>query len=177
MVRLKKSIKEVLIVEGKSDTRKLKSLFICDTIETNGLALDDHTMELIRLAAQNRGVIIFTDPDWAGKKIRDQILREIPQCKQAFVPREKAIAKGKLGVAEADSQAIYDALENAVHFETTRSSITWEQFLECDIIGHKDRRLKVYDYFHLGYGNVKTLFKRLNMVGVTAAQLKKALAS
>ena len=35
-----KKIKEIIVVEGKSDTALLKELFEVDTIETHGLALD-----------------------------------------------------------------------------------------------------------------------------------------
>ena len=43
--------------------------------------------------------------------------------------------------------------------------------LLLDIIGNKQRGLMVYEAFNLGYGNVKTLFKRLNMVGITKEQV------
>ena len=41
-----KKIKEIIVVEGKSDTALLKELFEVDTIETHGLALDKKTLEL-----------------------------------------------------------------------------------------------------------------------------------
>lgn len=68
-----KKIKEIVIVEGKTDTALLKELFVVDTIETHGLALDKKTLDLIKEASKNRGIIILTDPDYPGKKIRDQI--------------------------------------------------------------------------------------------------------
>ena len=45
-----KRIKEIVIVEGKTDTQLLKELYDVDTIETHGLALDDKTLELIKEA-------------------------------------------------------------------------------------------------------------------------------
>ena len=45
-----KKIKEIIVVEGKSDTALLKELFEVDTIETHGLALDKKTLELIKEA-------------------------------------------------------------------------------------------------------------------------------
>ena len=38
-----KRIKEIIVVEGKTDTALLKELFEVETIETHGLALDDKT--------------------------------------------------------------------------------------------------------------------------------------
>ena len=66
---------------------------------------------------------------------------------------------------------VIEALENVVSFDVNRESITWSEFVALDIIGNKQRRLMVYEAFNLGYGNVKTLFKRLNMVGITKEQV------
>ena len=33
----------------------------------------------------------------------------------------------------------------------------------------------IYDLFHLGYGNAKTLFKRLNMAGITKEDILEQL--
>ncbi len=43
-----KRIKEIIVVEGKTDTALLKELFEVETIETHGLALDDKTLNLIK---------------------------------------------------------------------------------------------------------------------------------
>lgn len=63
-----KKIKEIVVVEGKTDTALLKELFEVDTIETHGLALDQQTLELIQEASKSRGIIVLTDPDFPGKK-------------------------------------------------------------------------------------------------------------
>lgn len=162
-----KKIKQIVVVEGKTDTQVLKQLFDVETIETNGLALNKTTLDYIKKVNETRGVIVLTDPDYPGMKIRNMIKSEVPNCKHAFVDKKDAIGKKKLGIAEARKEAIISALENVVSFDDKRESITWEEFIDLDIIGNKQRRLAVYDTFHLGYGNVKTLFKRLNMVGIT----------
>ena len=170
-----KKIKEIIVVEGKSDTALLKELFEVDTIETHGLALDKKTLELIKEANKTRGVIVLTDPDFPGKKIRDQIQTVVPNCKHAFVSKKDATGKKKLGIAESNKEAVVLALENMVSFDVDNQSITWHEFIDLDIIGNKQRRLLVYDLFNLGYGNVKTLFKRLNMVGISKEDVLKKL--
>lgn len=170
-----KKIKEIIVVEGKSDTALLKELFEVDTIETHGLALDKKTLELIKEANKTRGAIVLTDPDFPGKKIRDQIQTVVPNCKHAFVSKKDATGKKKLGIAEANKEAVVLALENMVSFDVDNQSITWHEFIDLDIIGNKQRRLLVYNLFNLGYGNVKTLFKRLNMVGISKEDVLKKL--
>ena len=170
-----KKIKEIIVVEGKSDTALLKELFEVDTIETHGLALDKKTLELIKEANKTRGAIVLTDPDFPGKKIRDQIQAVVPNCKHAFVSKKDATGKKKLGIAEANKEAVVLALENVVSFDVDNQSITWHEFIDLDIIGNKQRRLLLYNLFNLGYGNVKTLFKRLNMVGISKEDVLKKL--
>ena len=41
-------IKEVIVVEGVNDTKRLKSFFDVETIETHGLGLKKDTIELIK---------------------------------------------------------------------------------------------------------------------------------
>lgn len=174
-MKTKQTIKEVIVVEGHSDTAKLKSLLDCETIETGGSSLDEKTLDLIARVNRERGIIIFTDPDYPGMQIRHKIEERIGSCKHAFVAKQEAIAHGKVGIAEARPEAILQALEQAVSLEEREPSLSWEEFVAADIIGHKDRRLYVYAHFGLGYGNVKTLFKRLNMMGIDAQQLNQAL--
>lgn len=170
-----KKIKEIVVVEGKTDTALLKEIFDVDTIETHGLALNEQTLKLIKEASKSRGIIILTDPDFPGKKIRDQIQDVVPDCKHAFVSKKDATGKKKLGIAEAKKEAVIAALENVVSFKTDQQSLTWTEFLDLDIIGNKQKRLLIYEIFNLGYGNVKTLYKRLNMVGITKNDVLKGL--
>ena len=168
-------IKEIIVVEGKTDTAIIKKLFDADTIETHGLALDDKTLDYIEEVSKGRGIIILTDPDYPGMKIRNRIIERIPEAKHAFVDKKDAIGKKKLGIAEAREEAIIEALKNVVTFSNTKDSISWEEFIGLDIIGSKETRQKVYDAFHLGYGNAKTLFKRLNMANITKDDVLKIL--
>ena len=172
---LKTKIKEIIVVEGRSDSAKLKSFLDCDTIETSGSALDEKTLDYIEKMSQGRGVIVFTDPDFPGMQIRQKVSNRIPNCKHAFVPKKDAIAHGKVGIAEAKKEAIIEALNQATTFMENNESITWQEFISLDIIGNKDRRLEIYDLFHLGYGNAKTLFKRLNMANITKEDILKVL--
>lgn len=166
-----KDIKEIIVVEGKTDSAIIKKLFNAETIETHGLGIDEKTLEFIKQAQQTRGVIVFTDPDYPGMKIRNTIMERVPNVKHAFVEKKDAIGKKKLGIAEAKEEAIIQALENVVTFSNQEDSISWNEFISLNIIGNKKRRLDIYQAFHLGYGNVKTLFKRLNLAHITKQQI------
>ena len=142
-------IKEIIVVEGKTDTAVIKRLFHADTIETHGLAINKQTLDMIEEAQKRRGVIILTDPDYPGLKIRDKIIKRVPNAKHAFVDRKDAIGKKKLGIAEAREEAIISALENVVSFCEKKETISWNEFIDLDIIGHKERDCKFIMLFTL----------------------------
>ncbi len=111
MTKLK--IQEIVVVEGKDDTRRLQEVVDVDTIETIGSAINDEILMQIEHAQETRGVIIFTDPDFSGEKIRKTIMEVVPQAKHAFLPRQQARPKkqGSLGVEHASDEAILEALK------------------------------------------------------------------
>ena len=68
-------INEFIVVEGRDDTERVKRAVECDTIETNGSAINEQTLEVIRNAQQSRGVIVLTDPDFQEIKLEVQLLK------------------------------------------------------------------------------------------------------
>ena len=57
-------IKEVIVVEGKSDLIFLKSFLDAEIIITNGSEISKETLDLIKKANETTGVIVLTDPDY-----------------------------------------------------------------------------------------------------------------
>ena len=90
-------LKEVLIVEGKMDTVAVKKAVDAETIETGGFTLAPYTLDLIKAAYEKRGIIIMTDPDGAGDRIRKFLTERFPNAGQAFVPKAEALAHHDVG--------------------------------------------------------------------------------
>ena len=63
-------IQEVLVVEGKMDVVAIDKAVDADCIITGGFALHKKTLDDIEKAYKKRGIIILTDPDSAGERIR-----------------------------------------------------------------------------------------------------------
>lgn len=171
-------IKEVIVVEGTNDTKRLKSFFEVDTIETHGLGLSKETIELVKQANKKRGVILFLDPDTPGEKLRTRLNKEVPGCKNAFVLKEDARTKKKVGIEHADKQTLEEALNNLVTYSEDKESLTLEEYNELGLSGMPDsvqRREKITRAFHIGKCNAKTMYKRLNMLGVTLEEIKEVL--
>lgn len=110
---MKKTIKEAIVVEGRDDTSAINRAVKAITIETHGFGMPDYIWPEIEKAYNNQGIIVFTDPDYAGEKIRRKITERYPNCKQAFLPKGKALKNGDIGVENAEPEDIIEALENA----------------------------------------------------------------
>ena len=171
-------INEVIVVEGANDTKRLKSFFEVDTIETHGLGLKKETIELIKEANKRRGVILFLDPDVPGEKIRNKLNSLIPNLKNAFVLKEDARTKKKVGIEHASKEVLEEALNNLITYVDSKDSLSLDEFYCLGLNGQSDsvsKREKVSRMFHIGKCNGKTMLKRLNMLGVTYDELKDIL--
>lgn len=84
----KMKIKEVIVVEGKDDTKRINLAVNADTLETRGSAISDETLAQIEELHDKRGVIVFTDPDFSGEKIRKIIQEAVPGVKHAFLTKK-----------------------------------------------------------------------------------------
>ncbi len=175
----KKRIRELIVVEGKNDTARLKQFYDCDTIETGGTSLGDEVLELIRYAQQRRGVIVFTDPDSPGNRIRNAVNRAVPECKNAFVDKVNARTEKKVGVEHASFEVIDEALSNLVTWtEKPNEEITSQDFYELGLTGKENSgalREKAGRLLHIGNGTAKTMRYRINCLGITREELKEVL--
>ncbi|AKL93605.1 ribonuclease M5 [Clostridium aceticum] len=172
-------IKEIIVVEGKDDVAAIKRAVEAETIITGGFALTPATMERIKTAAKKRGVIIFTDPDFAGEKIRNTIASQVPNCKHAFLPKEKALKDGNIGIENASPENILIALKNA-RSQTIekRQEFLQKDLIAAGLIGNPQaayRRDEMGKLLGIGYGNAKQFLNRLNHYGVTREEWQEAL--
>ena len=171
-------IKEVIVVEGKNDTKRLKEFFDVETIETHGLGLNKETIEYIKKINEKRGIILFLDPDTPGEKIRNRLNNEIPGLKNAFVMKEDAKTKKKVGIEHASKEILKEALDNLISYKDFEESITKEEYYRLGLNGLSDsgiKRDKISRYYHLGKCNSKTMYKRLNMLGITFKDIENIL--
>lgn len=177
-------IKEIIVVEGKDDTTAIKRSVEADTIETNGSAISKETLMKIRHAQEKRGVIVFTDPDYPGRRIRAIIEEQVPGVKHAFLSKEKTIAKnGKgLGIEHAKDEDIRIALSNVYTPKSdkeTFSEIPLLILVDGQLIGHphsKERRTRLGELLKIGYTNGKQLQKRLSIFQISQQQVEEAIA-
>ncbi|MGI6378113.1 MAG: ribonuclease M5 [Bacilli bacterium] len=172
-------IKEVIIVEGKHDITKLQSFLKADIIKTDGTALPLETKITIKqLQKAGREFIVLTDPDYPGTKIRNEILKIIPDAKQAFLDKEEAKTAKKIGVEHASKETIMRALNGCISYQNKRENLRWEDFFGLGLNGNKNSALlrkRLGKNLNIGYCNAKTFYKRLNMLKLTKQELSQKI--
>ncbi|MBQ6877544.1 MAG: DUF4093 domain-containing protein [Oscillospiraceae bacterium] len=83
-------IKETIIVEGKYDKIRLAPLFDANIIELGGFRIYNNRdrLALIRRLADKNGIIVLTDSDSAGFRLRHYLASAIPpeKIRNVFIP-------------------------------------------------------------------------------------------
>ena len=116
----------VLVVEGKYDAARLSHLTDAMILLTDGFGIykDKKRQQLLKALAKKNGLILFTDSDAAGFRIRTYITNLVgaEHVGQAYVPaihgKEKRKPQpgkeGLLGVEGVDDAIVLQALKDAL---------------------------------------------------------------
>ncbi len=147
-------LKQAVIVEGKYDKIKLGSVIDAVIIPTNGFTVfkNKETLKLIRYFAETTGIIILTDSDAAGFKIRSYLKGAVGKGKiiNVYIPdifgkekRKTAPSKeGKLGVEGMEKEVILEAFRKAgitsEEREAPAEPITKLDLYECGLSGREN---------------------------------------
>ena len=135
-------IKQAVIVEGKYDKIKLSTVLDTVIIQTDGFGIfkDKEKQKLIKRLAQTRGIVILTDSDSAGFKIRSFIGGSVPKDSviHAYIPdvfgkERRKDAPSKEGI---DTEILLEALN--------RAGVT------CESTQEKSRAVTVADLYEAG---------------------------
>lgn len=172
-------IKEIIVVEGKDDISAVKRAVDAELIATNGYGFPKYVRERIVKASKTRGIIVLTDPDYAGEKIRKEVEKIAGRCKHAYIPRDLATKGEDIGVENASPEAILDALKKA-HSVSIKKRV---EFTMQDMVEHgltisdnaSQKRDAVGAVLGIGYGNTKQFLSRLNNFGISREEFEQAL--
>lgn len=172
---MKIKLDDVIVVEGIHDLQKIQSIYDVDVLYTNGSAISQAFIEQLKTLSETRSIIVFTDPDFPGKKIRQTIMDAIPTVKHAFVDKALAQGRGKVGVEHASVSDIQEALNRVVTpvGESTQQ-IMWSDLISRDLIVGSDAKKKrdfLAKRLGIGHVNAKQFYKHLQIFGVMLEQI------
>lgn len=173
-------IKEIIVVEGRDDTSAVKSAVDAEIIETHGLGITEETLRRIELASERKGIIIFTDPDYPGEKIREIVSKRAKNCRHAFLPKDKALKDGDVGIENARPEDIILALEKArIERVSVRDEFKKSDLFKYGLVGTEGSNIKrdlLGRILGIGHCNSKQFLKRLNNYGITREEFKEAIS-
>lgn len=147
------SIRGAVVVEGKYDKIKLARIVDCPIITTDGFGVfkSEETKTLLRWYAKNGGIVILTDSDSAGFKIRGYIKGIVSQgeVRNVYIPdifgkekrKLKPSAEGKLGVEGVSEQVLVEAFGRAGIIGEPRkdgAKVTRADLFDDGLFGGKD---------------------------------------
>ena len=136
---------KAVITEGRYDKARLTTVIDGLIITTEGFGIfnSKEKQTLIKKLAEEKGIIILTDSDAAGFKIRNFLKNIVPEDKitHAYIPdiygKEKRKAspskEGKLGVEGIDNSLLEKALLNTGLFSETEKKPTDNPITASDV--------------------------------------------
>lgn len=162
-------IKETIIVEGKYDKIRLSPLFDANIIELGGFQIYNNKdrLALIRRIAEKSGIIILTDSDSAGFRLRHYLSSAVPKDRitNVFIPdifgKEKRKTRpGKenlIGVEGMTTEILLEAFKKAgISLESAvserKAPLTKAYLYELGLSGGENSaelRRKLCEYFSL----------------------------
>jgi ribonuclease M5 len=172
-------INETIVVEGRDDTAAINRAVEAHTIETHGFGITAETWQLIQKAFETTGIIVFTDPDFAGEQIRKRIMSRFPEAAQAYLDRLDASAGGDIGIENGAPEAIRDALSKCKYVRRTEPDIfTREDLIDAGMWGgpnSAEMRRQTGKILGIGYGNCNSFLKKLNQFHISKEEFNEAI--
>lgn len=172
-------IKEVIVVEGKDDVAAVKKAVDAEMIAVGGFGINARVIARIKEAQKRKGVIVLTDPDFAGEKIRKIIAKRVSGIKHAYIAQEDGIKDDDIGVENATPEVIIEALKRAkATIEVKEAIFDSQDMFFFRLNGDpnaKERRIKLGNKLGIGYGNANQMLSRLNNYGITKEEFIEAI--
>jgi ribonuclease M5 len=172
-------IKEVIVVEGRDDITAVKRAVDAEIIAVGGFGINKKVIDRIIEAQKRQGVIVFTDPDFAGDKIRKIISKRVEGIKHAYITKEEGLKDDDIGVENASPETIIKALEKAkCEIKDKRKVFCSQDLLFFGLTADKNakkRRTILGRELGIGYCNSAQFITRLNNFGIGKDEFIKAL--
>lgn len=136
---------KAIIVEGKYDKARLTKIIDALIITTDGFGIfnSEEKQTFIKKIAEEKGILILTDSDAAGFKIRNFIKNIVPENKitHAYIPdiygkekrKDLPSKEGKLGVEGIDNEILINALKTSGHFNESTKEVSGRMITAADL--------------------------------------------
>ncbi|MGI5901432.1 MAG: ribonuclease M5 [Desulfitobacteriia bacterium] len=179
-------IQELIVVEGKNDAHAVRqALGNVDVIWTEGFGLPKNKLKYIAEIAKKQGVLICTDPDFAGRQIRERLAKLIPEAGHVYVSRKDAYRGQDVGLENVSPEEIKKAFSKALAHrgqthkkQQSENYLTVQDMLDLGLTGQAgsaEKRYALGKILGLGDTNAKQFRHRANRLAIGKDQLLQIL--
>ena len=172
----------VLVVEGKYDAARLSHLTDAMILLTDGFGIykDKKRQQLFKTLAKKNGLILFTDSDAAGFRIRTYITNLVgaENVVQAYVPAIHGKEKRKPQPGKEGLLGV-EGVEDAIVLQALRDALGPEAAPTDAAVRPKGRPITYTDLYNWGLsgtpGSAERKYALLNALGLPPRLSKKEL--
>jgi ribonuclease M5 len=176
---IKTKISAIIVVEGVTDVAFLTSFIDAEFVSTNGSDVPLQTISYLEMQSKTKPIIVLTDPDTPGQRIRAKLDENIKNLRHCFIAKKDAVKNGKVGVAETDKTVILKALEHQLENKPYSESLLREiDLYSLGLSGapkSQELRMKIADHFHIGFVNGKQFLKRAKSLNLSYQIIEEAI--
>lgn len=166
------------VVEGVTDEDKLKKAGCKYVIRTGGVFIQADIINLIKMTSKVRKIVILTDPDGPGEKIRYLVKKELDSNSWVDLKADKENAKNskKVGIAQMKMKDLIELLKPFLDHDIKSNEIppyAIYSLYEMKLTGDNSSTNKEHLEKNLGIHipSSKTLCMYLNMLALTVNQI------
>ena len=182
----KLQIAQAVIVEGRDDVDAVSKACDALIIPTHGYGISAATWAEIDKAYETKGIIILTDPDSAGERIRRRLTEKYPEAIQCYMDRRDAVSGDDIGIENSSPEAIKEVLLKALG-NSARSSIkaeAYEEVTSSDLArlglsgseAASQLRAEICRELGIGYCNARAMIRKLKGFGIGRDELEETVS-
>jgi len=179
-------IEELIVVEGKNDAHAVRrALGKVDVVWTEGFGLTEEKLYFISKMAKTRGVIVCTDPDFAGRQIRERLIKSVPEARHVYLSKDVAAKGDDIGLENVSPEEIRKAFSKVLAKDVVMAKSPDDQdfisigdMLNNGLIGHPGsaaKRAEVGKVLGIGDTNAKQFLHRVNRLAISREEFLHTL--
>lgn len=162
----------IIVVEGKDDKATLSRVIQANIFILHGMTgINQKCIDNLKELSKNNKIYVLTDPDYAGKKIRQKIEENIPNVIHLYAKRSSSTKGDDIGIENLKYNDIIEIFNKIPkHNKEKTYTFSMNDMLSHNLSIGENSRLKreiLGDILAIGYCNTNQLIKKLNAINIS----------
>lgn len=164
----------IFVVEGKNDASRLKQVGVNNVIMTEGSKVSRETIYYLRVLEKKHNIVILTDSDGPGLKIREKIASNLKDPIIINLSKDEMIGKNDIGVENIPLPKLAKILEpylKTKHITTSDISYSWLIAQNYSGPQSKAKRKAIGERHNIPYASLKKMFEAITLLNLMKEEL------